>query len=155
MCSRHLESSPTGVRTLWFYPTIGAAITVQPPPANVACPACQQVGSVAAADLLWRAPDHDQRSIRTATVTDGRSGGGACRVLREQVTARLVVHFSLERVLVLQRANLCSCRPRIDLVDEPLQVRQASPGVIAIIIGTARAQPHTDISTIVYLWPSM
>ena len=83
------------------------------------------------------------------TKADGTSRGGARRVLREQVPARLVVHFSLERVLVLQRANLCGCRPRIDLVDEPLQVRQASPGT------PARAQPQTDISTIVYLWPSM
>ena len=79
MCSRHSESSPTGVRTLWFYPTIGAAITVQPPPANVACPACQQVGSVAAADLLWRAPDHDQRSIRDSN-GDGMEDQAAARV---------------------------------------------------------------------------
>ena len=67
----------------------------------------------------------------------------------EHGAARLVVDLGLERVAVLQRAGALRRRTRADLVDQPLQVREFRPGILAEHERHMRAQPHTSMSTIV------
>src|SRR5215217_4394654 len=77
----------------------------------------------------------------------GRVSARETSVLREHVTARLVVPHGLEGILVLVGARPDRGRAGADLVEVTLEVRKAPPGLVAEDEGeNARPAPdgHVD-----------